>query len=110
MMKSRSHGSSKDVCKFLHSITDSQDWNATFLSQGPHIWGYMGRIFFIDRTGSTTENNGVNLVFFQLGASHQTRVELAIDVKFTDSTSNQMRILRTKVQNGDLRTTKRENQ
>ena len=48
---------------------------------------------------SATQNDSYQVVLFKFFGRHQTRVQLAIYVKFTDPTSDQMRILRSKIQN-----------
>ena len=62
----------------------------------------MGGAFVVDTGRAATQDYGNQLVFGKLFGLDEARVKLAIDMKFTDTTSNQVGVLRSKVQNCDL--------
>jgi hypothetical protein len=58
----------------------------------------------VDRRGTTGQNDGNGFVLFQLGGVDLTRVEFAVNVEFADAAGNQVRVLRTEIQKGNLGT------
>lgn len=103
MLQSRGHASSKDVSKLLHTVADSQDGDIAFFDQFPDFRCDMRRSLIVDAVGSTTENDGHQFMLAQLFGRYQARVKLAVNVQFAYTTSNQVRILGSEIQNGHLR-------
>jgi hypothetical protein len=90
------------IILYLHSITDTQDGNASFLNKFPDFLGHVWRSLLVNTARSSAENDCSKLVLGQLFRCDQTAIELTVNMHFTHTTGNQMRILRPKIQNRNL--------
>jgi hypothetical protein len=59
---------------YLHSITDSQDGNVSFLNQFPDFLGHVWRSLLVDTAGSSAENDCGKFVLGQFFRFDQTAV------------------------------------
>ena len=85
------------VSQCLHAIANSENWQARFQNEFLDVW----RTFFINGFRSARENKtfGVNRKdFFTRSVP---REQLAIDINFTYTPRNDLRILRTEIENGN---------
>lgn len=103
VLESWSDGTSKDMGQFLHTVANTQDRNIAFFDQLPNFRADVWGAFVVDTGGTTTQNDGNQFMFGQVFGLDKTRVQLAIHVQFSDTTGNQVRVLRTKVKDGNLR-------
>lgn len=103
MLEARGNLTAKDVSELLHTVADPQDRNIALLDHLPDFGADMRSAFVVDTGGTTTQNDSHQLMLSQVFRLDQTGVQLTVDVQFTDPTSNQVRVLRTKVQDCNLR-------
>jgi hypothetical protein len=103
MFESGHDGPTKNMGHFLHAITNAQYGNVFLADQIPHGWRNVRSPFFVDRIRPSRQDNGNDFMFIQILSIYKTRVEFTVDMEFSDTTGNQMGILRAKVENGNLR-------
>ena len=108
MLQTWGNFTAKDMRQLLHSVANSQHWNLSFFNElpdsGTDVWG----ILVIHTGRSSTQNDGDQLVLAKLFGRHQARVELAVDMELTDATRNQVGVLRSEIQDCNLRAVYRD--
>ncbi len=81
----------------LHSITDPKDGQTCFEDEILNI----GRALFIHRLGSTRKDESLGLDRKDLFHRRVPGEQLAIDLRLTHTPRNDLRILRTEIENGN---------
>ena len=86
----------------LHAVADAQHGDPPFLDQVPDALGDVRRPLLVHRRRTPAKDDGGELVRCQLGGIDQARVQLAVHVQFADPPRDQVRVLRSEVQDGHL--------
>lgn len=70
----------------------------------PDVVRHVGSFVVVDRTRTTRQNNGLNIgiVAAKLVEGNGAGIELTVNMEFTDATGNEMGILGTKIEDGNL--------
>mmetsp|Transcript_25337 Transcript_25337/g.69981 ORF Transcript_25337/g.69981 Transcript_25337/m.69981 type:complete len:216 (-) Transcript_25337:9-656(-) len=98
------HRSSKYVGHFLHTVANSQDGNLALLDQIPRGLRNVRSILVVHRGGAARQDNGSDFVLGQFRGLDLARIQFAVHMQFAHSAGNQVRVLRSKIQNGNLGT------
>src|SRR5574337_931635 len=91
------HGAVK-VTENPHPIADPQDRYAMFDYLAPAE----GRIWLVDTGWTTRENDPFGIKNLHVVRWQVERVDFAVDAQFADAAGDQLRVLRTEIENEDL--------
>mmetsp|Transcript_18143 Transcript_18143/g.45114 ORF Transcript_18143/g.45114 Transcript_18143/m.45114 type:complete len:300 (-) Transcript_18143:144-1043(-) len=103
VFETRGNFSSKHVGQFLHSIANSKHRKVSFRNKLPNSFRNVGGTFVVDTRGSAAQDNGDQLMLSKFFGRYLARIQFAIHVQFTNAASNQVGILRSEIQNRNLR-------
>lgn len=95
--------SPEDMGQFLHTVANSKDRKVSFSNELPNSFRDVWSTFIIDTGWAAAQDHGNQLVLSKFLGRDLARIQFTIDVQFTNTTSNQVGILGSKIQNGNLR-------
>ena len=88
----------------LHPITNTQKRHLPLPNNIPNSLSNMRCTLLIHTVGSTTQNHRSQFMLAKFFGCDETRVEFTVDVKFTDTTGDEVGVLGAKVEDGNLGT------